>query len=146
MLVFWAVFQVLLLHPCPCDRTASCAAVLQAVGLKYNANLTVLKLWLWRDPGKAVMCLTFLFGSSGSYFDGFFWVLFFGFVLVWFCFFRWGGGGLRVFLFFSPKVIFNLDPFPDSDSFHSHTKSCTGTTEGATRISRRSSDCTQQLL
>lgn len=31
-----------------------------------------------------------------------------------------------------------------SDSLHSYINSCTGTTEGTARISRRSSDCTQQ--
>lgn len=87
----------------------------QAVGLKCNANLSVLNQWLWKDPGKAVMCLTFLFGFSGSCFEVFMGLFFFSFFK--------GGGFSGLFLFSSlfffcflfPHrwVIFNLDQFPD---------------------------------
>lgn len=83
----------------------------QAVGLKYKANLPLLKLWLWRDPGKAVMCLTFVFGPSGSCFDVLLGWVFFGgregflsFVCLLFI--------LLLFSFLPPPGYFNLGSVP----------------------------------
>lgn len=59
------------IHHVPVTGQPRVLLSVQAGGLKCNANLTVLKLWLWRDPGKAVTCLTFLFGFSGSCFEVF---------------------------------------------------------------------------